>query len=95
MPLGMEVGFGPDHTVLDGDPTPQESGHSPPIFGPHLLWPRPHCARRGPSSPKKGPKRRPSQLLLSTCFNMEPRLKWSKIILAAKTILFHLRRGSK
>jgi len=27
-------------------------------------------------------------------FNTEPRLKWNKIVLAAKTILFHLRRGS-
>jgi len=25
---------------------------------------------------------------------MEPRLKWNKIILAAKTILFHFRCGS-
>jgi len=25
---------------------------------------------------------------------MEPRLKWNKIILAAKIILFHFRRGS-
>jgi len=25
---------------------------------------------------------------------MEPRLKWNRIILAAKTILFHFRRGS-
>jgi len=27
-------------------------------------------------------------------FNTEPRLKWNEIILAAKTILFHFRRGS-
>jgi len=27
-------------------------------------------------------------------FNMEPRLKWNKIILAAKIIWFHFRRGS-
>jgi len=26
-------------------------------------------------------------------FNMEPRLKWNKIVLAAKTILFRFRRG--
>jgi len=38
MPLGMEVGLGPCHIVLDGDPLPQ--GHIPaPIFGPCLLWP--------------------------------------------------------
>jgi len=32
MPLGMEVGLGPGHVVLDGDP-------APPISGPCLLWP--------------------------------------------------------
>ena len=32
---------------------------------------------------------------MSSCFNMEPRLKWNKINLAAaKIILFHFRRGS-
>jgi len=30
MPLGMEVGLGPGHIVLDGDPVPQKRGHSPP-----------------------------------------------------------------
>jgi len=28
MPFGMEVGLGPGHTVLDGDPGPP-LGHSP------------------------------------------------------------------
>jgi len=28
------------------------------------------------------------------CFNMEPRLKWNNIILAARIILFHFRRDS-
>jgi len=28
MPLGMEVGLGPGHIVLDGDPAPQK-GHIP------------------------------------------------------------------
>jgi len=32
MPLGTEVGLGPDDIVLDGDPIS-------PIFGPCLLWP--------------------------------------------------------
>jgi len=27
-------------------------------------------------------------------FNTEPRLKWNTIVLAAKMILFHFRRGS-
>jgi len=36
MSLGMDVGLGPGHIVLDGDPAPPpgEKGHSPQIFGP-------------------------------------------------------------
>jgi len=39
MKLGMQVGRGPGHIVLDGDPAPPPSkGHNPPpIFGPYLL----------------------------------------------------------
>jgi len=57
MPFRMELGLSPGHTVLDGDLPPGSSlpqrgtANSPPIFGPHLLWPN-GC---------------PSQLLLSTC----------------------------
>ena len=42
MPLGMEVGLGPDDLVFDGDPaTPEKRAHPPhPIFGPCRLWPR-------------------------------------------------------
>jgi len=41
MALGMEVGLGPGHIVLDGDPaSPPPKGRSPhTIFGPYLLWP--------------------------------------------------------
>jgi len=40
MPLGTEVGLGPGHIVLDGDPaSPRKMGTAPPIFGPCLLWP--------------------------------------------------------
>jgi len=41
MKLGIQVGRGPGHVVLDGDPAPPPpKGHSPhPIFGPYLLWP--------------------------------------------------------
>jgi len=42
MPLGIEVGVGPDDIVLDGDPAfpPQKGGGAPsPIFSPCLLWP--------------------------------------------------------
>ena len=38
--VGMQVGLGPGHIVLDGDPgRPPSKGHSPQIFGPYLLWP--------------------------------------------------------
>jgi len=41
MKLGKQVGLGPGHIVLDGDPAPPTpKGHSPhPIFGPYLLRP--------------------------------------------------------
>jgi len=32
MKLGMQVGFGPGHTVLDGDPAPHGKGNSNPTF---------------------------------------------------------------
>jgi len=37
MPLSKEVGLGPGHTVLDGDPAPHSTRS--PLFGPCLLWP--------------------------------------------------------
>jgi len=40
MKLGWQVGLGPGHNVLGGDPAPPPpKGHSPPIFGPYLLQP--------------------------------------------------------
>jgi len=40
MKLGMQVGLGPGHIALDGDPAPpSQRGRAPPIFGPYLLWP--------------------------------------------------------
>jgi len=34
MKLGVQVGLGPGHVVLDGDPAPPPSkGHSPPMCG--------------------------------------------------------------
>jgi len=40
MPLGMEVGLGSGHIVLDGDPSPSKGGHNPKLFGLYdLLWP--------------------------------------------------------
>jgi len=39
MPIRMEVGLGPGHIVLDGDPAPlpKKTAQQPPIFGPCLL----------------------------------------------------------
>jgi len=39
MPLGIEVGLGPGHIVLDGDPAPPPPKRGTPIFGLYLLWP--------------------------------------------------------
>jgi len=43
MKLGMQLGPGPGHIVLDGDPalpSPKKGAEPPsPIFGPFLLWP--------------------------------------------------------
>jgi len=41
MALGMEVGLGPGHIVLDGDPAPlpKKGTEPPPDFDPCLLWP--------------------------------------------------------
>ena len=37
MPLGMEVGLGPGHVVLDGDRSPRHrKGHSPRHFAAHV-----------------------------------------------------------
>ena len=38
MKLGMQMGLGREHIVLDGDPLLPQRGTAP-IFGPHLLWP--------------------------------------------------------
>jgi len=41
MKLGTQIGLGPDHIVLDGDPAPLPQKGTPPlpIFGPYLLRP--------------------------------------------------------
>jgi len=41
MKLGTQIGLGPGHIVLDGDPTPlhQRGTAPPPIFDPYLLRP--------------------------------------------------------
>jgi len=40
MKLGMQLGLGLGHIVLDGDlAPPPPKGEQPPIFGPCLLWP--------------------------------------------------------
>ena len=59
MPLGMMVGLGPGHTVLDGDPASTQRAPQPPIFGPCLLWPnrwmdqRHHFVRRYRTRPRQ------------------------------------------
>ena len=67
MPLGVEVGLGPGHILLDGDPSPSK-GAQDTFFGPCLLWPnswmdqdatwwgdrprpRRNCVRWGATSP--------------------------------------------
>ena len=62
MKLGVEVGLGPGHIVLDGDPAPPKKGTAAPTFqmakrmDKDAIWyggrprPRPHCVRRKPSS---------------------------------------------
>ena len=39
MKIGVEVGLGPGHTVLDGDPAPLPKRAQLPIFDLCLLWP--------------------------------------------------------
>jgi len=39
MKLGVQVGLGHGHTVLDGNSGPLPKGTQPPVFGPYLLWP--------------------------------------------------------
>ena len=54
-PLFTEEDLGPVHIVLDGDPAPPcDSGTAAHLFSAHV------CCGHG----------RPSQLLLSSCFNM-------------------------
>jgi len=36
MKLGMEVGLGPSHIVLDGDPALSPKGTQPPQFSDHV-----------------------------------------------------------
>ena len=46
MPLGTEVGLGPGHIVLDGDPAlPQKGAQQPPTFRPMSI-----VAKRSPIS---------------------------------------------
>jgi len=40
MPLGMEEGLGPGHTVLDGDPPPPPQGGTAPNFRPIYVVPK-------------------------------------------------------
>jgi len=74
MPLGMAVGLGPGHIVLDGDPPlHSERSTAAPTSRPCLLW----------------PNGRPSQLLLSSFnsrFPGEPGLAWFACSIYSETI---------
>jgi len=37
MKLGMQVGLGPSHIVLDGDPAPPSQRSTAPVFGPYVV----------------------------------------------------------
>jgi len=39
IPLGTEVGLGPDHIMLEMGTQRPLKGAQPPLFGPCLLWP--------------------------------------------------------
>jgi len=39
MKLGTEVGLGPGHIVLDGDPAPPKKAERQPHFSAHVLCP--------------------------------------------------------
>ena len=60
-PLGteFEVDLGPGHIVLDGVPAPAKGTQQPPLFGPYV-----YCGHG-----------RPSQLLLSSCFELQQELR--------------------
>jgi len=83
MPLGVEVGLGPGHILLDVDQLPPlKKGHSPPIFGPCLLCPSGwmdqdgtwHGGRPGPRphcalwSPQLPPKKEGAHLNFRSMF---------------------------
>jgi len=85
MPFGMEVGLGPGHIMLDGDPaTPPQKG---PQFSAHVccangwvdqdaIWyggrprPRRHSVRWGSSCPQRGTD--PSFQLMSVVAKLSP-----------------------
>jgi len=55
----MQVGLGPGHIVLDGDPAPLlKKGRSPPIFSPCLVWPN-GCMDQDGTWHVGGPQSRP------------------------------------
>jgi len=62
MKLGRQVGLGPGHIVLDGDPAPHPlKGTQPPIFGPYPLRPS-GCIDQ--DATWYGGRRRPRRLVL-------------------------------
>ena len=76
IPLSMEVGFGPDHIVLDGNSAPPKKGHTPTFRHTSIVanggmdqgatWyegrprPRPQCVNGDPAIYTKGVHQSPS-----------------------------------
>jgi len=71
MPLGKEVGLGPRHNVLDGDPAAplDGKGHSSSKYGWGFVGAgRAACVRKPRPIHLRWRNGRPSQQLLSSCY---------------------------
>ena len=88
MKLGVQVGLGPSHIVLDGDPAPlaQRGTAPPPIFGPYPLRPN-GCIDR--DTTWYGGRPRPRRL----CVRWEPRSPLPKKGEGAPKFLSHVYCG--
>ena len=83
MALGTELGLGPGHIVLDGDPAPFSKRGQSPQFWPILLWPNGGCIKmplgmelRYVSAQATVLDRDPPILLRGRVPNLRPRLLW-------------------
>jgi len=68
MPLGTEVGLGPGHIVLDGDPAPIERGTEAPTFLPvSIVAKRLHISA---TAERLFSDKYPSQLMTVICWTI-------------------------